>query len=177
MSIVHTTRRKYLKPKIKGGPMKLYSPWVLFHKQIEKLFEKDPEVSVSFDTENMTIKLFVDNEAKADALSKLLPLKKEFGNVEVKIEVVPADGSEYKAKYFRDAFEGNEAFSHLTTISDIPDVYISNPISYCVFKKEVVQYGADDLSSETGMRSTLYEDLAREIFGSVEGVYFCTDAE
>lgn len=54
-------------------------------------------------------------------------------------------------------------------------MYISNPIAYCSFKKEVVQYPADDLSSETGLKSTLYEDLAREIFENTDGVYFCTD--
>ena len=156
--------------------MKIYSPWVIYCKQVSKLFEKDPEVHVEHSDDCTSIKLFVANSDKADALSKLLPIKKVFGNVEVKISVIPAnsDGT-YLAKCVKTAFEGNGAFSHITTITEIPDMYISNPISYCVFKKEVVQYGADDLSSESGMRSTLYEDLAREVIGDIDGVYYCTD--
>ena len=155
----------------------MYSPWVIFSKQIEKLFERDPEIKLEFNDDRTEIKLRVDNPEKADALSRLLPAQKKFGNVEVKITVIPSNDESYKAKYVKKAFEGNEAFSHFKTVSDIPGVHISNPISYCVFKKEVVQYGADDLGSESGMASTLYENLADEILGPIDGVYFCTDAK
>lgn len=153
----------------------MYSPWVIFSKQIEKLFERDPEIKLEFNDDRTEIKLRVDNPEKADALSRILPTKKKFGNVEVKITVIPSNDESYRAKYVKKAFEGNGAFSHFKTVSDIPGVHISNPISYCVFKKEVVQYGADDLGSESGMTSTLYEDLAAEILGPIDGVYFCTD--
>ena len=155
----------------------MYSPWVIFSKQIEKLFERDPEVTLEFNDDRTSIKLKVDNPEKAEALSKILPARKVFGNVEVTMTVIPANSEDYRAKYVERAFKGNAALSHFTTVEEIPGVYISNPISYCVFEKEVVQYGADDLGSESGMASTLYEDLAREVFGPIGGVYFCTDSK
>ena len=163
--------------KKEENAMKLYSPWVIFAKKVEKFFEKDPEVKFEFDEEKNVIKLFVDNKAKAEALGRLLPLRKTFGNVDVHIMIIPANKNMERVEYLEAALKGNEAFSHITTIEDIPPMHLPNPITYCVFKKEVVQYGADDLSSESGMASTLYQDLAKEIFSSIDGVYFCTDTE
>lgn len=155
----------------------IYAPWVIFYRQIEALFAKDSEIRVEYNDDKKIIKLFVDNPEKANALSKLLPAQRVYGNIAVTVEVVPANLKKSPANDFQVAFEGNEAFSHITTIESIPDMYISNPISYCSFKKEVVQYPADDLGSETGLKSTLYEDIAREIFGEIGGLYFCTDRE
>ncbi len=163
----------------------IYAPWVIYFHKMDALFQNDPEVHLSFrwieasdDVKNGgigNITLRVDNPKKAEALDKLLPRTKILGNVILEIRVVPAnltvnDG----AKYVEAAFQGNGAFDHFHTVH-VTDAYMSNEISYCVFKKEVVQYPADDLGSESGMESTLYEDLAREIIGDIGGVYFCTD--
>ena len=151
----------------------MYSPWVIYYRQIEAMFKKDPEVKVEYDDSNYTIKLLVNNNVKAEALRKILPAKKVFGNVEVSVIVIPANGVDSHVKYIENAFKGNEAFSHTTTAG----IYTSNPITYCSFKKEVVQYAADDLGSETGLASTLYQDIAKEIFDNMDGVFFCTDAD
>ena len=156
--------------------LNIYAPWILFYRQLEALFAKDPDVRVDYEDSKKNVKIYVEKQKKADALSKLLPAQKVYGNIVLTIEVVPANLKKNPASDFQTAFEGNEAFSHITVIYNIPDAYISNPISYCSFKKEVVQYPADDLGSETGLKSTLYENLAREIFGDVGGIYFCTDS-
>ena len=39
----------------------------------------------------------------------------------------------------------------------------------------LLTYSEQSLADIHGFRSTLYEDIAREIFGSDMGVYFCTD--
>lgn len=44
-----------------------------------------------------------------------------------------------------------------------------------LFKKEVVQYFTDNLGDYNGYRSTLYENIARDIFGDIVGVFFCTN--
>jgi hypothetical protein len=47
-----------------------------------------------------------------------------------------------------------------------------------VFVPEVVQYYTDNLGDINGFRTTLYQELAKELFGDSElsrGVYFCTD--
>ena len=162
----------------KGGKsFGIYSPWVIFYRQVEALFAKDPDIRVEYDSSQTLIRIFVEDNAKAEALAKIMPPQKVFGNVVCSIEIVPANQQAIKPNDFEIVFAGNEAFSHLTTITDIPDAYISNPITYCSFKKEVVQYPADDLGSESGMKSTLYEELAREVFGNTGGIFFCTDTE
>ena len=150
----------------------LSPPWIIFYKEVSALFEKDPEVNVVYHNENYEIKLYVDNQEKAEAITKLLPATKTFGNVVLKITVVPANKTgESKIDLFRKAFEGNEAVSFISSIDGI----LSNPINYVVFVKEVIQYYTDDLSDAYGMRSTLYQDIAKDVFGEQEGIFFCTD--
>ena len=150
----------------------MYSPWEVFHNQIKALFANDPDVDVEYHSDEQTINLYVADSNKADALMKIMPMSKEFGNITVYIRVIPANDNngEYLAKCFETAFYGNDAFSHLTTVKD---AFVSNPLSYCVFKKEVVQYPNDNIFDEHGICSTLYQDLAHEIFGDVHGVFFC----
>ena len=115
----------------------------------------------------------VDNPTKAAALQELLPEAVEFGNVTLYITVVSGNATYTKADLFRIAFTGNPAFSFVETIDSDT---LSFPASYCVFKNEVVQFPADDLSSYYGVKSTLYEDIAEEVFDDMhDGVYFCTD--
>ena len=47
-----------------------------------------------------------------------------------------------------------------------------NSFTYVVFEKEVVQYWNDNLGDINGLRSTLYQDLAKEIFADdLQNVY------
>lgn len=153
--------------------MRLSSPWEIYHKQIVALFQEDDEIKVTFDEENYEIKLFVDNGRKVDALAKLLPAEKQFGNVTVKISVVPAnDGEEEtKAKLIEEAFSGNPALRYIynaqTPFGDF---------DYVVFEGRVVQYFNDDMRDINGNKSTLYQDLAKEIIGEEANLCFCTEA-
>lgn len=157
-----------------NSPLNLSSPWVIYYLQINAMFDKDPEVNVDFDEKIPEVKLYVDNQEKADALTKLLPSTKDFGNICLVIKVFPANKpEESKADLFRKAFEGNEAVSFIHTVDNI----LSNDITYIVFKKEVIQYFTDELSSIYGMHSTLYQDIAKDIFDKHEGILFCTNTQ
>ena len=150
----------------------LSSPWVNFYRELEALFAKDPEVKVVYDEEKNDIKLYVDNLAKADALAQLLPVERTFGNITITITVIPTnkEGAS-KIQLFRTAFEGNGAFNYTASAEGI----FTNPIHYVVFANEVVQYFNDDLSDAHGVRSTLYQDIAEDVFENHESVYFCTN--
>ena len=154
--------------------VKLSAPWDEFYNEVNELFKYDKEVRVVFFEEQKTIKLYVDNPAKAEALQKLLPQKKEWGKVVLLIEVIPSN-KEKKTKLTRSiwsvAFEGNTAVSFIYTIDGI----FSNPLTYVVFVNEVVQYFNDNLGDINGNRSTLYEDIARDVFENVDATFFCTD--
>ena len=150
----------------------MVSPWIGYYKEIKSLFQEDYTVKVKYDDSKNTIKLYVEDEEKADALAQLLPNRKVFGNITVNIDVIPANKVETpKIDLFRKAFEGNGAVAYIETVDNAS----SNAFHFVVFQPEIVQYYNDDLSDINGLRSTLYQDIAKEIFGEREGIYFCTD--
>lgn len=152
--------------------LKIASPWVIFYRQINALFGDDPEIKVTFDEEENVIKLYVDNTDKAAAIEKLVPLEKTFGNVTVRVAVIPANMEEKsKLELYETAFKGNPAF--VNTISLGGGIVPS--LNYVVFKKTVVQFHADDLGDPHGNISTLYQEIAKDVFEGETGLYFCTD--
>ena len=154
--------------------VKLASPWTAYYRKIQALFGEDPDIKVVFDEENCSLHLLVDNAEKADALTQLLPTEVTFGNVVMTISVIPAniEKAPSKASLIKTALQGNPAFSFATSAEGV----FSSPIHYIVFANKVVQYYNDDLGDIYGNRSTLYQDIAKEIFGETDGIHFCTDA-
>ena len=142
----------------------LATPWATFYTELEMLFEKDPCVKLQFeDGDEKVIKIYVDSTAKADALAKILPAEKTFGNVVVKVEVIPANVDEKSLfDLYKDAFYGNPIVDKFESTS------FPMEFNYILFKKEVVQYFNDDLSDYNGMESTLYEDIAKDVFENHE---------
>lgn len=159
--------------------IKLAPPWITYVSEVEQMFKYDPEVHVVYDNDAKSLKLYVDEEIKADALALLLPDKKDYGTVTLTISVIPANKPDHKINYtsvedvYNSAFNMNPVCSFVKTITGI----FSNNLVYVVFAKRVVQYFNDDLGDIYGQRSTLYESIAKNIFCPQEGVYYCTDAK
>lgn len=155
--------------------IKLAPPWITFVSELEQLFKHDREVHIVYDNEECEVKVYVDSAAKAEALTELLPAGKAFGNQVLTVTVVPANGlvAVDKTNLYQTAFAGNGAFSFIKTVQGI----FANNLTYVVFKNRVVQYWNDDLGDIYGQKSTLYQEIARNIFGETEGVFFCTDVE
>lgn len=154
--------------------MKLSAPWEIFYRQMEAMFGKDPQITLDIDHDKRVVKLLVDNPTKADALGKILPATKEFGNITVSIVVVPANKQHfYNSTVFDDAFDGNPAYAYAETVKMDGT---NNPMTFVVFAKEVVQYYGDNPFAEHGQISTLYEDIAEEVFDT-NGVYYSTTVE
>lgn len=153
---------------------KLYlsSPWVSFYHEIDALFKEDPQIKVVFDDDKNEVKLFVDNQEKAEALKELLPVEKNFSGVILKITIIPANKSvTSKVKLYNAAFDGNPALSYIKTVRGL----FTNDLNYVVFKNKVVQYFNDDLGDVNGLKSTLYQDIAKDVFEETDGIFFCTD--
>ena len=151
--------------------LKMSPPWFTYYRELVALFGGDPDIKISFDEENNSIKILVDGQDKAEAIDYLLPDEKEFGNVKVTISVVPSNRLLSRAEIIRKAFAGNPAYSYSATATGV----YNNPITYVVFKPEVVQYWNDSLADINGKVSTLYENIADKIIGGDEGIFFCTD--
>lgn len=151
--------------------MKMSSPWVEFYREIEALFVQDPEVKVVYEEEKNEVKLYVENARKADALTQLLPAEKTFGNVTIKVTVIPAnDVMVSKADLLAEAFDGNPALSYVQHVDAVMGAF-----EYAVFQNKVVQFFDDNLADINGNKSTLYENIARDVFDDI-GVFFCTEA-
>ena len=146
-------------------------PWIQYVNKLIALFGEDPDIDISYDNDSHLVMLKVNNQAKADAIDHLLPAAKQFGNVTLVISVVPSNMSDTKADLYTIAFDGNPAFSYVKQVDGV----FTNPITYVVFNKEVVQYYNDDLGDVNGNCTTLYQDIAKDLFDD-EGVYFCTDS-
>lgn len=155
--------------------LNLSAPWVEFYQEIKALFGDDPAIRIDYNKDEKVISLRVEGQDKAEALEALLPKEKTFGNVTVKLLVIPANLLQTsRLSLFQAAFEGNPAFSYAKEVE--PSVAAFGA-SYVVFKKKVVQFFNDDLSDVYGVKSTLYEEIARDVFGPDAGVFFCTDRE
>lgn len=151
---------------------KLSSPWMTFANEITALFENDEGVKVVHDTEANEIKLYVEDSIKAAALTELLPTEKKFGNVTIKLEVIPANDEDTRViDLFNAAFAGNSAVSYIKNVQ----MPVMGSFNYVVFKPEVVQFFNDQLDDVNGNKSMLYQEIAKDVFGGDQKVFFCTD--
>ena len=151
---------------------KLSPPWWEYYHKLVCLFSRDPEIKIIFDdADSNIIKIYVDNQAKADALAKVLPTEKEFGNVILKIEIIPSDNANSVAALYRTIFAGNPILSEVYEVTE-PG---APKFTYVVFEPEIVQFYDDNLMDLHGNITTLHQNVAPDVFGETPGVYFCTD--
>ena len=164
--------------------LRISSPWVLFYREVCALFSKDSQIKILFNEEEPELKIWVKgDDEKAAALGRFVPKVRVFGNITLNISVVGDDGQEVPdincddQSAIEKAFNGNEAVSYIRKINTV----FGDTIMYVVFQREVVQYFADNMFDLHGVISTIYEDIADDIFGDTIGstdlCSFCTDVE
>ncbi len=153
--------------------VKLSPPWDEYARKITMLFKQDQEIHVEYKENENKLSIFVDNTDKYEALTKLLPTEKDFGGHKLAIEIVPANvTAEEKDKryYLKKLFYGNNA------VAEIADATIGAAgVTYIEFEKEVIQFWNDNFGDYHGIKSTLMEDIARDIFDAAPNVFFGTD--
>lgn len=148
------------------------SPWITYWQEIKALFGEDPDIKLDYDELKNIITMRVTNQDKADALTELLPAEVKFGNVVLQTVIIPANtGKPNKAELIERALRGNPNFSQIIHIADA----YTNPFHYVMFAGKVAQYWGDNLGDPHGNVSTLYQELAKKIFGEGEGIFYCTE--
>ena len=154
--------------------IKLSPPWITYVNELKAMFENDSEVFVEYyDTQEDIVKLHVSKQEKADALSQLIPTVKEFGGFNLKIFVIPANlNSITSEELIRAAFKGNPVLENTMVL---PSQF--GDMTYGVFAKKVVQFHNDDISDPNGLESTLYENIAKDIFNSKPNTFWCTSSK
>ena len=164
--------------------LKISPPWITYINKLEALFDGDPLIAfnINYNGENgPEVTLSTTNGDKAAALVKILPEVKSFGNVNLYINVdCPTMSNRAftsKKELFEVAFSRNPAFAY--AICPTEDGFNWLSVTYVVFKNCVVQFFNDNLNDCHGIVSTLYQDIAAEIFedAGIEGVYYNTDIE
>jgi hypothetical protein len=154
---------------------KLSPPWITYWRQLEALFNEDPDIEVGqlYDTDDKKeIWIYVSNEKKFRALNNLLPKYHTFGNVKVK-NVIKLKGAADHDDFqdLKDLFEGNPRVAEIKEAVDfagVPHIFIN-------FNPEVIQFPNDDTSDYYGLYTGLTEDIAREVFEmEYNGAHFST---
>ena len=157
---------------------KISPPWFTFVSELKAMFGEDPDIRIEH-TNEFEIKMYVNDADKAAALYLLMPYSRDYGNVEVIIEIIPPNGeqssidNEDYSELFKAAFKNNPVLSYVQKVEGL----FGFKATYIVFKNKVVQYFNDNLNDINGNTSTLYEDVARDIFSETvkPGNFFCTD--
>lgn len=159
--------------------LKLSPPWITYVNMLELMFDGDPQLAFNINYDNLVVAIAGSNGEKNAALQHLLPTEKKFGNITLKIVI---DGPIANITFptqkslFDTAFKGNPAYAYSVTPSDNFWFYGA---TYVVFKNCVVQFFNDNLNDCHGIVSTLYQDIAAELFKDADliGVYYNTDVE
>lgn len=162
--------------------LKILSPWVIYCRKLEALFDGDPQIAFNtdFSSEHPTVVLACNNGDKVTALRMILPDVLEYGGVilQIIIDGTPSNRAfKNKKELFEVAFAGNPAFAY--AISPVDEGYSWFDMVYVVFNNTVVQFFADNLNDCHGVISTLYQDIAAELLTGegARGVYFNTNVE
>ena len=163
---------------------KISPPWVIYIHKLQALFDGDPHIAFNVDYNKPSVVINVTNTdgEKAAALATLLPSEQKFGNVILSITIecenMPNKAFVSAKEIFETAFKGNPCFAYVV----VPESeYWYVPFTYVVFKNCVVQFFADNLNDPHGIVSTLYQNIADEVFEDFDlfgdGYSFCTDIE
>ena len=159
---------------------KISPPWIIHMKKLTALFEHDSQIHISYDNDEHKVRLLVDDPVKAAALAYILPTERVFGNVTLQIVVIPANSAEIDFdparsldETFDAAFKGNPVYAFSRKVEGM----FSYNITYVVFKNRVVQFFGDNLEDIHGNISTLYQNIADDVFDKNLAVSYCTDVE
>ena len=164
--------------------LKISPPWITYVNKLQAVFDEDPQIAfnVDYTSAHPSVTLATNNPEKAAALKYLLPEEKAFGNVTLDINI---DCEKVVNKAFGTAKELFEtAFFKNPVLAGVivPEGYNWVPFTYVVFKNCVVQFFNDNLNDPHGIISTLYQEIASEIFADMpfqknSGICYCTDVE
>ena len=160
--------------------LKLAPPWITYLNKLEALFDGDPQIAFNWDADNYSVTLACNNGDKCAALAKVLPESVAFGNIKLDINIDgPMSNRAFvnNVELFETLFKGNPAFAY--AVAPAMDGYYYIDFTYVVFKNCVVQFFNDNLDDAHGLLSTLYQNIAAELFedAGLIGVHYCTDVE
>ena len=161
---------------------RIIAPWYEYQKKIVALFSHDPHITISsvYKPEGREVDYAFDIEVrkheKFEALNRMIPSVKEFGNITLGIQLFDEENTTKKddiAAICKAMFADNPIVDDVRVVTDqfgVQQVYV-------MFKAEVIQYYRDEFTDYNGLWSGLAQDIAKEIIdNSLGNLHFCTTA-
>ena len=107
--------------------MKLSPPWCTHVSMLNAMFDEDKDITIKYDNDQYTVKIYVNDADKAFALNKIINTWKEYGNIVLRVIVVPPNYEKIKKEtesydtqsLYEVAFKGNPAFSFARTVQGL----------------------------------------------------------
>ena len=148
------------------------SPWVTYARKLAMLLTAD-DTEVEYNSEKKKVTIRTNSFDKCAAFTKLLPQAVVFGNVILTIDIIPANDID-DVTMFKHIFANSPIVDKIVTIQ--PEG-TSNPFTYILFKKEVVEYWDDNLGNPHGFMFDLYQNMAENVFeDNHDGIIFTTSS-
>jgi len=157
---------------------KLAPPWITYINELQALFDNDPQIAFNIADNGRSVTIACNNGDKCAALAQLLPAELVYGNVTVSIAIDgPMSNRAFLSnkELFETAFWKNPVLAYC--VAPKQEGYDWIDCTYVVFKNCVVQFFNDNLDDCHGVVSTLYQDIAKDVFvgNDLVGVFFNTD--
>ena len=166
--------------------VRLSPPWYGWANEVKAIFENDQDITVA-DLEETDGKggyvLTIDatTEEKADALRVMLPIIKNFGNINVDIEITmngtPIDYVAERSSIPETIDWINQLFDGSGDVVDAQCYELfGGYVGFVVCPARIIQFYNDDITDVNGNTTMLFADAARDVLEVPAGVNFCTEA-
>lgn len=159
-------------PTTSADEFALAAPWITYVREMMAFFQRDPDVVVDYDEEANVIDVIVDGLDKAVAAYGALAPSRTFGSVTVRCRVRCADGTDIRHLLLSRLLAGNAQLARIEHVDSTQSPMDGR--TYVLFKPDVVQFFNDDLSDYHKVRTTLMQEIARDVV-DVDGVSWCTE--
>lgn len=147
---------------------RLSPPWYIYHKKLRSLFEEDDQVNIGELEQGpdgqYTAEITVSDKEKQAALQQIILQNVKMGNINITYtfadpQDIPQADDDVSLETFIVAFKENPILVKTATAQTLS----GNLQYYAIFKKEVIQFFADNISDYYGNYNGLAVDIAREV--------------
>ena len=160
----------------KTNKVKMSPPWDGHMSMLASFFAGDSRVKVGYCGDNNVGTIEVFDTKMYVALQQVMRQKVKFGNVTLKISIIPANsvkafkGEMTDLQALKEVLKGNPAFSKIKSEKGGMFDFV-----FCIFKPLVIQWYNDNLGNPWKLTTSTYEKQADFVFKRELGVSFTTE--
>lgn len=161
----------------KNETVKMSPPWDGYMNMLASFFRGDDRIRVGCGTDKRVGTVAVFDSKMYAALEQVLKTRVRFGNVVLRINIVPADG----LKAFKGEMTDLEALRCVLSKNPAFAKFVSRKTElgnfvYCMFKPVVLMWHNDNPASPYKQTASVYETAALEVFKSAKiGISYATE--